>query len=1123
MKSLNLIQKWMGVLFLLFFFTTQAQTYQKATSQNNSGSSEVTNPAFAIDGTNRGDLTTFSTIKASTGAIGFGAYDGYQELIFPSLIAAGTTSYVRIDSNQADLLDNLLGGSEVADVLGSVVLGNHVIEVEVFNNSTSLFTVRSDDDFNTEQIRLVANSSGEYFLAITPTADYNKIRITNDINALLGLGNSSELYIYGAYYTTSTSTCESAQYTSWKGDGGLLNLDLTGTAGINDPDHVIDNNFTNYSELVLPTLTTAGSIQQTVYFDGTSNDIYQIRLSSTADILNLNLADNIQIIGYNGTTQVSSVSLSTLLDLDLLGLFQSNNIISFPFIPGGAIDRVTVRVSSLANVALTSNLRLYSITRNSIGLETDDATSILTNEATLNASLVNTDCLDGTYGFEYSTSPDFAQGSGIQVSANNLASGSYDYNLTGLDANKTYYFRAYAVANTGSTTYTVYGDLESFKTEIITWDGNSWNNINGPDPDGSDDALIDGNYTSNVDGGDIAVDSLFISTGAILALANNDNISIYGNIDAADDHSINAEQGSLTWLGAESQVLNGNDFVNNTINIVEVNKTANTTLDAYNEINIIDNFTITSGNLNLNENSDLVFKSSVNKTAIFGQVVDCANTTINYLGSGSTKGRVTVERFILAKRAFRGLTAPVNSTTSIKDNWQEGASNSVPDYSQNQNPNPGYGTHITGLNTVSSGFDITATTNPSLFTYNNSIQDWVTFTNTSASYFSVGYPYFILVRGDRSVNTQFNDPPATNTILRSSGELHLCDFSFTTELSSIANNFNLIGNPYQSPVDMNLILDNSTNINKDMYQVYDPHLNVNGAYTVIDVTDGSSVPPSSANQYLQPGQAAFVYNDADGGTASITFEESHKYTLATNDAVFRTSENNLNQSVSINLYKNSTELIDGTKLNLGANYTFDIDTRDVLKSTNFDETLGLVNGDEVYAIVSEPSPEVSKIFPLDITNYRENNYRFKIELNNIENLDIALKDNYLNTITAISQDILSYDFNINLNDDSSLENRFELIVFTNNLNISSSEPSKFSIYPNPITDGNFSISSPDLVGEKASIRIYSILGNQVYSNNYTLKNHALEINLNQSLNSGIYIVQLNTATNTYTQKLIIND
>lgn len=1111
MKALTSLKKWGALTVLLFCSTIQAQTYQRATSQTNNNYTgsyplleRVENPSNAVDGTNQGNLATFATVKANSGLLGgIGDYNGIIRLQYPNTVLANTTTYIRIDSDQADLLDNLLGGSDIADLLGSVILGNQIITIDALNGSTNIFSAASDDDFIDEQIRLVANSSGEYFIAVTPPSNYDRIRITHNFNSLLGLTADAELYVYGAYYTDTSSTCEGAKYTSWKGDGGLLNLDLTGTAGINDPDHAIDSNFSNYSELVLPTVTTAGSIQQTVYFDGASNETYQIRLSSTADVLNLNLADNIQIIGYNGTTQVSSVSLSTLLDLDLLGLFQSNEIITFTFTPGAAIDRVTIRVSSLANVSLTSSLRLYSVTRNSIELETETATNIDTDGATLNASITNPACLEtnGDYGFEYSTDPDFAQGAGTLVISADLGTGTtFSYDLSGLNANETYYFRAFATADTGATAYTIYGELESFTTDIVTWNGSSWNNVDGPNVDGSDDVLIDGNYNSTMHDGGFAVDSLFINTGNILTINNNDDLEIFGNIDAADDNSIDAQEGIVSWLGSDTQVLDGNEFVANTINIVEVDKPDDIILEAFNEINIVDNFTITNGDLDLNENANLVFKSSATQTAIFGIVGDCANTNIFYSGTGASQGKATVERFIPAKRAFRGLTAPVNSTTTINDNWQEGAQNVVPDYSSNENPEPGYGTHITGNDPTNNGFDNTATDNPSLFTYDNDTQTWVTITNTDVNTFSIGYPYFMLVRGDRSINTQMNAPTPTNTTLRASGQLHLCDFSFPFQLADDAGQFNLVGNPYQSPVDMSLVLADATNVNPVLYQVFDPTINDNGAYTVIDVSDGSSVPASSANEYLQPGQSAFVYT-ANNGSASLTFSENHKYTLNTNDAIFRPA-NNSNTSIRIQLYKNQNELIDGTKINLGENFTFDNNYRDIIKSTNFDETFGVYNNNDVYAIVSEPAPETSRTYPLDIINYRETDYRFELELENTEGLEVYLKDNYLDQ-TIDASEFNFYDFSIDMDDASSNPDRFELFVMNQSLSNDKITTSKFMIYPNPVTGNSFEISSSEFSGHQVEVSIHSILGNQVYENEHLFSNTSIKIEPNETLNTGI--------------------
>ena len=1123
MKKRNTTLNLIGAIISLICFTTHAQTFQRATTQDNNNTTLNTKVFYASNavdgnGSGKGDLNSASTVKANSGIVaGLAGYNGIQTLTYPGNVPAGTTTYIKISSTN-NIIKSLLGSSAVSELLSSILLGKQQIIFDILDSSDNKIETYNTDNLNSQSARIVSNAAGDYYIAITPNSTYKSIKITNDLYALAGAANTESINIYGAFYNTSTDNCEDANYTSWAAGGGLLDVNLLSSGGVNNPEYAIDSNTSNYSELVLPTVSTAASVQQTVYFNGASNETYQIRLASTADVVNLNLVDNIEILGYNGSNFVNSTSLSTLLDLDLLGLLQSNDIITFPYNPGGAIDRITIKMSSLANVSLISNLRLYGVSKNPPELETIAATTIHTDGATLNATISNTDCLS-SYGFEYSTDPDFAQGSGTQIPATNLTGGNFSYNLTGLNANETYYFRAYGIATAG-TTYTAYGSKKSFKTEIINWDGSSWNNTTGPNTDGSDDVLFTGDYSSDVDGGGIAVDSLFVNSGVVINLKDNDNIDLYGSIDAADDHSIDAKEGSLTLLGEATQVLDGNDFVDNTLNIVEVNKDVDTELDAYNEINILDNFTITSGDLNLNNGANLVFKSSLTKTAIFGEVVDCTNTSIDYLGSSTTKGKVTVERFIKAKRAFRGLTAPVNSSTSIKENWQEGAQNTVADYSQNKNPNPGYGTHITGSSTISTGFDVTATNNPSIFTYDNSNQNWDIIDNTNTNTFSVGYPYLLMVRGDRSINTEFNNPAPTNTILRTSGELHLCDFTFTTELSSTANDYNFIGNPYQSPVDMNLLLNDSNNVNKTSYLVYYPHLNTNGVYVVVDVTDGTSVPNTPVNQYLQPGQAAFVITDTNA-SATITFKESHKYTTSTNDAVFRPSISNIDNSIRINLYKNSSELIDGVKLNLSNNYTFNQDQEDIFKTTNFDETFALVNNSENFAIVSEPAPNDSKVYPFSLINYRNSNYKFEIVIGFKNGLNFALKDNYLNQITNLNNEVNIHEFSVDVNDDSSNPNRFELIVTNETLSDINEDFLNFTVHPNPVTENYFNIESSKLSGKNVNVAIYSLLGKQVYNEDLRFNNKALKIEFNQSISTGVYIIKLNSKGETFTQKLIV--
>ncbi|SHI95665.1 Por secretion system C-terminal sorting domain-containing protein [Mesonia phycicola] len=1123
MKTSTTTSIFIGVFCYLFTMSVHAQTYQRATSVHTAINVDNSTNAIDLDFVDpRGNLSTYSTIKANSGlALGIGAYDGLQALEYPTIVPGGTTTYFKLGGNTT-LLNNLLGSSDVGALLENVLFGFQTVTFSAYDASQNPVLVKSSNDIDSEEARVVSNAAGEYFLAFTPPLDYKYIQIHHDLTGTVGLLDETEIYLYGAFYTTSSTSCGGAEYTSWSANGGLLSVSLLGSGGVDNPENVIDNDLTTYSKLSLPTLSVAGSVEQTVYFDGASSSNYQINLASTADVVSLNLINNVDIIGYNGSTLVDSTSLSSLLDLDLLGLFQSNGIISIPYTPTSAIDRITIRMSSLANVSLTSSLRLYDVSKNPTELTTQAATAIHTDGATLNADMINIDCVT-SYGFEYSTDPNFEPGSGTQIPVTNLASGSFSNDLTGLNAHETYYFRAYSTISSG-TTYNIYGEVESFTTDFVTWNGSAWNNTTGPNTNGSDDVLVTGDYTSDIDGGGIAVDSLFINSGVVIELKNNDNIDLYGSIDATNDHSIDAKEGSVTLLGEATQVLDGNDFVDNTLNIIEVNKDVDTELDAYNEINIIDNFTITSGDLNLNNGANLVFKSSLNKTAIFGEVADCTNTTINYLGLAGSAGRVTVERFIKAKRAFRGLTAPVNCINPIKNNWQEGAQNLTSSYSNNQNPNPGYGTHITGSNIATTGFDVTATTNPSLFTYNNISQSWVSVTSTVTTTITPGSAYLLMVRGDRSINTEINNPTPTNTILRASGHLNICDFVFNpTSLSPVANNYNFIGNPYQSPVDMNLVLNDteSENVNTTSYQVYNPHLNTNGAYVIVDVTDGSSVPPSSVDQYLQPGQAAFIFTDSDGGIAKVTFKESHKTNTSTNDVIFRPSASNIDNSIRINLYKNSTELIDGVKLNLSNNFSFNKDNGDIYKSENFDETFALVNNSEDFAIVSEPAPNDSKVYPFSLINYRNSNYKFEVIIRDQNGLNFAIKDNYLNKIINLNDEVNLYEFNIDLNDDSSNSNRFELIVTNETLSNTNEDFLNFVVHPNPITENYFTIESSKLSGKDVNVAIYSILGKQVYKEDHRFDNKALKIEFNQSISSGVYLIKLNVEDETYTQKLII--
>jgi hypothetical protein len=187
--------------------------------------------------------------------------------------------------------------------------------------------------------------------------------------------------MFETYYVSNPSVCADAAFTSFDGSGITLDLLNLGQAGVVNPRNAIDDNPDNYSELNLGILGVLASIQQSIYFEGSSNstDSYSIKLQLSPSLISVGALDNIRIIASNKGEVVQDVAFSSLLNVDLLSLIQleaNKNLPStIPFSPGVPIDRVTVRYTSLLNVELAQSLNLYGVTR-APALPTIDAASL---------------------------------------------------------------------------------------------------------------------------------------------------------------------------------------------------------------------------------------------------------------------------------------------------------------------------------------------------------------------------------------------------------------------------------------------------------------------------------------------------------------------------------------------------------------------------------------------------------------------------------------------------------------------------------------------------------------------------------------------------------------------------
>lgn len=550
----------------------------------------------------------------------------------------------------------------------------------------------------------------------------------------------------------------------------------------------------------------------------------------------------------------------------------------------------------------------------------------------------------------------------------------------------------------------------------------------------------------------------------------------------------------------------------NALKNLTLNRTSSGSVTLGNALILNGVLTVTAGTFNTGD--QITFKSDVNSTAIVGPV------------TGVVNGKVTVERFIPAHRAFRFLASPVTTTTSIRANWQEGVNNGTT--SSNSNPNPGYGTHITGSVSGENGFDATQTTNPSMFAFVNSTGVWSSsISNTDVNVLSAGVPYRIMIRGDRSIDLNTNTPTSTNTTLRANGNLHT-GTKVITDLNSNAGGYNFIGNPYQSPVDMNQVLQASTNLNKVFYYIWDPTLNLRGGYVSVDVVTGDKVPnTSSATKYLQPWQGCFVKTDV-AGSPSLSFQEAYKQVSTANVNVFRKAD--VVSSLRLELYEANTFLTSGKSadallIQFDSENSNEINSNDANKFTNLDENFATKNNTTLLSIERRALPQAEEIVPLHVNQYRNANYTIVAEASNIEGVTPFLLDNFTQTYTEIpATGVVTYNYSVLSSDAQSVSSSRFNIVFkaSSTLDVKSNElESGLKLYPNLVKDGWFMMSSNSDI-QNIEIEIFNVLGQKIPFKTTNIDANTLKIEPSKSAAKGVYWVKMKQDGRISTQKIIVN-
>ena len=586
-----------------------------------------------------------------------------------------------------------------------------------------------------------------------------------------------------------------------------------------------------------------------------------------------------------------------------------------------------------------------------------------------------------------------------------------------------------------------------------------------------------------------------------------------------NDSYANANPGELDYL-----VFSNGAWVNNNA------------IDNLNNQDVLfyDNFTtsadVSTHNLYISSGSTFTtqhyLKIDGDEVEIDGDLVFASKspTQIGTLGplsaSAVVNGEVTIERIIPPKRAYRFISSSVNTTTSIRENWQEGVNNG--DTSTNFNPNPGYGTHITGSPSGANGFDATVSGASSLFTFDNVNSNWNAVSNSNSNTLSAGTAYRLMVRGSRGIDVTDNSTSPDTTRLRMKGTITSPAINFvvpTAQLNPTKDNFNFIGNPYQATIDINNVLASSTNINTNQYYIWDPNKNSRGAYVTVDLPSGTNSDGSEANQYVQPNQAFFLRTT--GNNPEVVFSQADKVNQNLTEVFKPSSQNDLQLTVQLFAQSNSTQsyLTDSFMVFYNNQFTNNVTGEDAGKLGNLDENIAIVNNNQYLSIEKRALPIVGESIQFFNNNYRSDQYQFKIVVPNFEDVTPYLVDNYLQQEEELNNGSNMVSFVVDQSISASIDpNRFSIVFKKNSLDVETKE-SFFTIYPNPFNN-EILINSTHLKGKKAYLKITSILGKEVYSKEVEFKNNEFRISNIQHLNSGIYILTLKNEDNVITRKII---
>ena len=585
---------------------------------------------------------------------------------------------------------------------------------------------------------------------------------------------------------------------------------------------------------------------------------------------------------------------------------------------------------------------------------------------------------------------------------------------------------------------------------------------------------------------DAATNSAFINLQTnINTSANTNNNTLTINVGSAGTLKcgewISKREGLSTNIISVNVVAGGTITYSGTSYTSSQNATASTTFSVTNSL-------LTS----LNQNQNFTNTSPV---SLNGDISVSGNFTATKLvleaGSKLTNnGNINVNTLNINSDA-------INGTGTFVDN---GTSN-IASANIQQYLTAGRNWYISCPLASSDGNVITGTTGNTLFTYDETQNQWATATG-----FSKGVGYVVTLGTTAEGIYTF-----TGGILNT-GDQTITGLTRTTNVTE--SGFNLVGNPYPSYLDWLLASTNSPSLESTIWY----RTQNSGSYFFATYNASGGQNTNGGSQYIPPMQAFWVKVAENQTIGTLAFTNSMRLHMSGTNRLKAPSVTSSTQQVLRLQVSNETNT-DETVVYFDQNAEDGLDIYDSRKMANGDlipDIFTLVSTNKL-AINGLKSLLPNEEIPLGFTTGASNT--FTIKATEIKNFDtdtkIILKDNLLN----IEQDLTNgsnYSFT---SDSTSNSSRFSIVfksALTTNIQNNATEKQAFSIYKN--VNNQITINLTGGSSRQGMLTICNTAG-QKFINVPTTGSSTV---LNTTFSSGVYLVTLNIDGKCSTKKFIIN-